>query len=279
MTRAPKDCAHARAILWPTDRPRLAGDDVVEAARHVEACPECARALSYDAALLAAFERVKSDPPPRAVRERVYDAIARERTGSRPAPGTSTQAPRARRPRRGPRVLALGVATAGLTIILIVTATVVVRSGGPTEVGVALEDARNAAAFIEDYMRRAVREDHITTSDPRLVREFLARELGLPIGLIRLDGFDIEGAEVCLLEGIRGAMVAYKRDGELLSYYVLPRRSGGPRAPALRTSARDDQEGGTSVVTWATREAEYALVGTLPATALLDAARNAATAP
>jgi hypothetical protein len=82
---------------------------------------------------------------------------------------------------------------AGVAITLIVTATVIARSGGPTEASMAAEDARDAAAFIADYMRRAVREDHIMTSDPRLVRQFLAHELGLPIALITLEGFDIEG--------------------------------------------------------------------------------------
>lgn len=77
MTGVHPDCARARAILWPTDRPRLAGDVVVEATRHVEACPECSRALSYDAALLTAFERIKSERPPRAVRERIHDVLAR----------------------------------------------------------------------------------------------------------------------------------------------------------------------------------------------------------
>ena len=43
-----------------------------------------------------------------------------------------------------------------------------------------------------------------------------------------------ERAEICLLEGRRGAMIVYKRQGEVISHYVVPRARGDERAPARR---------------------------------------------
>ena len=261
------DCARAREILWPADHPRLAEDDVVEARRHVEECQSCDRALAYDGALSAVFARLREEDIPVRVRERVYNTLARararaggERGGSRALGG--------RRPRPGTAVfgtLALGV----------VAAMALYWSLTPESLAGPGSGWREAEAFIEDYVRRAVRQDHVTTSDPSVVIRFLARELGRTVGLVEVAGFEIEGAEVCLLEGRRGAMVVYRRGGQVLSYYVLPTLGGSPRTPVIQTPGPPVDEAGASVVTWATPDADYALVGDVSAEELLRAARGA----
>jgi hypothetical protein len=266
------NCARARAILWPSDRPQLAGDDVVEARRHVEGCPSCERALTYDTGLLAAFARLRGETLPVAVRERVYDAVARARAHRS---GAVTERSREHRRRR---YQLLGAGFAAAVVVAVAAAAALRDAHTPVGVGVKGADVREADAFIDDYVRRAVREEHITTADVSLVARFLARELGMFVELVDMDGFEIEGAEVCLLDGHRGALVVYKRDAQILSYYVLPRRGGNPMAPVVRTASSPAGEAGATVVTWATAQAEYALVGPLSARELLDAARGAVSA-
>jgi len=248
----------------------------------VELCASCRRDLAYDGALLSVFDRLRQEEAPTAVREAVYGAIARERAG-RYSPAAGAAGTGAGSGRGGSRALVLGSVVAlgalGALAALGVMGVVVTTPlrPGPPALAESLSEVRDAAAFIDDYMRRAVQEDHVTTSDPELVREFLMRELGVPAALLALEGFELQGAEVCLLEGVRGAIVVYKKDGKVLSYYVLPRRDGPARPPVVRDANTDVGGGPANVVTWATADAEYALVGTLGAQELLDAARGAQT--
>jgi hypothetical protein len=122
--------------------------------------------------------------------------------------------------------------------------------------------------FVEDYLRRAVGQDHIETDDPAEVQRFLERELGLRFDPLQIAGLKLERAEICLLEGRRGAMIVYKSDGALVSHYVVPRNNVVARAPALSTR-RDGPAADMPVVTWATSNAEQALVGELSSDQLL----------
>jgi hypothetical protein len=246
----------------------LAADEVVEARSHVEDCPACQRALAYDATLLSAFDRLREEALPLALRERVLDLLARTRTFG----GSSS----ARRNDAWYRRHLVAFATLGAAAVAALSAVVVLMDRpaqaefGPMGAGV-----READAFIEDYVRRAVREDHIATSDPSLVVRFLARELGLVVGLVDMEGYDLEGAEVCLLEGRRGAMVVYRRADRIVSFYVLPRSGGAAAPPRVRSAVPAPAGTGASVVTWASTDAEFALVGPVNPGELLAAARGA----
>ena len=107
------------------------------------------------------------------------------------------------------------------------------------------------AMFVEDYLRRAVGQDHIVTDDPNEVRRFLQRELGMQLQPLQFAGLELERVEICLLDGRRGAMIVYRKDGAEVSHYLVPREGTEQRAPAL-------SEGGGSVpvVTWSTTRLE-----------------------
>ena len=126
---------------------------------------------------------------------------------------------------------------------------------------------------MEDYLRRAVGQDHIETSDPDEVGRFLARELGMELGPILVEGLELESAEICLLEGRRGAMIVYKKDGASVAHYLVPREGTPARAPAL---TRRDGSVDMPVVTWSSPAVEQALVGELSSEALLTIARQGA---
>jgi hypothetical protein len=140
----------------------------------------------------------------------------------------------------------------------------------------AADPAAESGVFLQDYLRRAVASERIASSDPDEVAQFLTRELGLPVGPIRDDTLVLLGAEICLLEGRRGAMILYAHEGEEVMHYLVPRASAEARratpSPRLEQELHDD--GMPSVVTWASARVEQALVATLPAADLIRMVRD-----
>lgn len=262
------DCERARWGLWPPERPRLCGDEVVEARRHVQACGECRDFFEQDRKLLDALQRLRSEPAPRHVRERVFDTLARERAG---VAGEAAEAPSGWR--RWLALGATGVATAALTALLLqppvgttpepegTVSTPPVERAGPEE---------HAGLFVEDYLRRAVGQDQIVTDDPAEVVRFMARELGTPLRPLEAAGLRIERAEICLLDGRRGAMVVYRRGDRTISHYMIPRGDAEPRDPAPSPRLEQVLEGMPSVVTWSRGRVEEALVADVTGPELVD---------
>ena len=235
---------------------------MLAAREHVADCPCCREYLAQDRELLAAYERLREERAPRRVRERVFDALARERAQSLALPGEEgiAVAPRG----RPSRWTAIGVGAAAL--LLGGTAWNVVMSAGPPQD----EDA----LFVEDYLRRAVGQDHIETSDPAEVARFLTRELGITVFPAQLQGLELAGAEVCLLDGQLGAMIRYEADGREIAYYVVPNNDAVTRSPELSPRFADGQVGGPVVITWSYDGVEQALVGELDPDRLLKIART-----
>lgn len=251
------DCAEAREGLWPPERPKLVGSEVVAARTHVETCAECQEFFEQDRALLDLYDRLRDDSAPIGVRETVFDALSRERwlgmTGSNLSTGRRRLAPAVRYLVPFAAVAALGALAIGLS-----------EPSPWTSVG-----ADDPTMFVEDYLRRAVGQDHIQSSDPAEVVQFLQRELGIRIEPLRVEGLELVGAEICLLEGQRGAMIVYKKDGAAVSHYLVPRRGTRPRAPALSRSNNDPGAANMPVVTWSTSSVEQALVGELTSDELI----------
>ena len=98
------------------------------------------------------------------------------------------------------------------------------------------------AVFVDDYLRRAVAEERIETSDVSRVRAWLTRELGLAMKPLVMDGLRLAGAEICLLNGRRGAMIQYELEGQTISHYLVPRDGIGRRPPAI--GGRGEGRGG-----------------------------------
>jgi hypothetical protein len=254
------DCSEARAGVWPPERPRLASRDVTRAREHIAGCAECKEYFEQDRMLLDAYDRIRRDKAPRRVRERVFDVLARERAGLSLANDADVTT--------GWKRLAPLLAAAAVAVVALGT-TVIVTTPDPAP-------ASGDAMFVEDYVRRAVGADHIETSDAGEVQRFLTRELGVPLSPLRHAGLELERVEICLLEGRRGAMIVYKRQGEVISHYVVPRAMGDERAPAVGESLHAG-DGGPSVITWASASLEQALVSDVPSRELMELARTAAT--
>ena len=249
------NCSEARHALWPPERPRLAESEVLEARRHVQGCPSCESYFEQDRALLDAFDLASQERAPQILRERVFDALARERSR-----GLGLVPPR--------RVSRRWVVAAAASVVGLL-------AGG---FAVSLRNApgglNDGGLFAEDYLRRAVSEERLASSDAAEIGRFLARELGRPIGPLRVAGLRLIGAEICLIEGRRGAMIQYVEDGRVISHYLIPQEGARPRDPES-ASMWNSSAGGPALITWATPGIEQALVGEVSEARLTELARIA----
>jgi anti-sigma factor RsiW len=237
----------------------LVGAEVAEARAHVADCSECAEFLDQDRALLDFYDKLRTETAPREVREKIFDTLAAARWDPRGDQRTEKDLLGSSRKRTAAWSFGVAIALAAIGFVDFSAAT-------PPELA-------DGTMFVEDYLRRAVGQDHITTSDPDEIGRFLTRELGMRLRPIQLEGLVLEGAEICLLEGRRGAMIVYRKNGAMISHYLVPREGAQLREPALSM----DCCGATSktpVVTWSTHQLEQALVGEISPEQLLSLAAS-----
>ncbi len=249
------NCSEARHALWPPERPRLAEAEVLEARKHVQGCIACESYFVQDRALLDAYDRASQERAPQILRERVFDALARERSRGLGIPLTDRVR---RRWLVGAVASVVGLLAGGFAMSL-VNAPASLDSGG---------------LFAEDYLRRAVAEERIVSSDAAEISRFLTRELGRPIRPLQIAGLRCTSAEICLIEGRRGAMIQYVEDGKEISHYLIPREGTRRRDPEPASAwSISSGAGGPALITFATPEIEQALVGEVSEARLMELAR------
>ncbi|MEX2471819.1 MAG: hypothetical protein WEA34_06550 [Gemmatimonadota bacterium] len=220
------------------------------------------RYLAQDRVLLDAYHRLRKLEAPLEVRGRVFDSLARERA----KPGAETN-----------RTKTPSGWSVALAAVLVVSVGGVLWSGPGSDEAAApqMAEATDAdggtgveAAFVEDYLRRAVGEDYLESTDVEEIVQFLTRELGQHVTLLRLAELMPVRVEICLLEGRRGAMIVYQFDGKRVTHYLVPKPADA-RPPSV---ARE--HGDLAVVTWASGSLEEALVGEVSSDTLLSLVRS-----
>ncbi|MDX1647291.1 MAG: hypothetical protein R3304_09105 [Longimicrobiales bacterium] len=264
-------CDEARRILWPLEELRIVGPEVADARAHVRSCPECEAYFAQDRALLDLYAKARSVSAPMSLRLRVFDDLAQSRRSppsgpTRPPPGPTNPPSRWETVRRLTRRYGPWPAAMAALLALVLIGKVHDRG----------MDAGASDVFVEDYLRRAVGQEFIVSRDPGEVRRFLERELGLRVEPLALDGFSIVRAEICLLEGKRGAMIVYEGADGRVSHYVVPREDTKARPPTITTGSLGDP---MPVVTWSTVRVEQALVGELAPQRLLALATASSVSP
>lgn len=275
------NCAEARHALWPPERPRLAEAEVLEARRHVQGCAACESYFEQDRTLLEAYDRASLERAPQMLRERVFDALARERARGFGPVSTADASAVADAPSGVERpIRAWGPVNGNVSRRWVVAAAALVvglMAGGAAVLFTTLPEPRSAGGlFAEDYLRRAVAEEKIVSSDAAEVGRFLTRELGRPIQPLRLAGLSLTSAEICLIEGRRGAMIMYVEGGREIFHYLIPREGTERREPEPAPAwGGNTGPGGPVLVTWATPEIEQALVGEVSEDHLMELARHA----
>ncbi len=255
-------CDQVREILWPLDRPREHSEHEETARAHLRECEACQGFFERDAVVSKLLDRHGiAAPAPGPMRERVFDALARERAlfgGPRRSPRRS---PRRRWTRaRGLVVTAAAAALLGVSAAALWTAR---------------ERGSDGVDYVHDFMSRAVEADVVESPEPDEVSRFFLRELGISVTPVTVADAKMSRAMVCLIKGRRAAMVEYEMDGTTVAHYWLP--ADGHligRGQELRTAS----EQGVQVARWTDERFEHALVSDLPEAELEQLARGLFTA-
>lgn len=253
-----RDCDEVQELLWPMDRPREYVEGEEKARSHLEACPACQAFFRRDAEITEALRRQGLQAhAPKDLRERVFDALARERA-LRPGPRT-----RRSTPVWLSRLLPVGAAAAlGLALGI---GTMGTRGDeAPTRIGAA------DGAYVQDFLSRAVEVDVVEFPEPEAVTAFFMRELGVRVEPVAFEAGRMSRVMICLIEGERAAMVEYEMGSRTVAHYLLPVGA----EVANRSDVRSGSEAGVQVVSWSDDRFEHALVSDLPADDLTELARS-----
>lgn len=255
-----RSCWEARELLWPQDSPRpySAGEDA--ARRHLDACPACQEFFRRDRLVSRRIrEHGLAAKAPQELRERVYDALARERALLPPPPPDGSRMwPASGR----------GLAVAAGILLLAVALN---------DIWLAASRASATDVYVQDYVSRAMEEEVMESPDPSAISHFFLKEMGRSLPPVTPGEGKLSRAMICLIRGRRAAMVEYEVDGRTVAHYRLPLlRPGTPpegritRASGIRLAT----ERGVRVARWEDGAFEHALVSELPAERLLALARN-----
>ncbi len=256
-------CGTVRRLLWMERGPHGLSDELRAAESHAAACEPCRRFGEEMRALAGNLQdAVPEVRAPAAVREACFAAIARERASGGPLPKAQ------RGFRRAASVAALVAAVGGGLWAL----WRLPRGSGDLPI----------AAVAEDHLR-TLHEGRIETSDPAVIERWLRQRVAFAVHIPALSGAALEGAHVCFVSDRRGAVLQYRVDGHLLSYYVMPGEEQDDARPAA-TAFLEKEKAGYRVVAWRHAGLVHALVGDLPRgrlVALADTCRQqlAVTAP
>jgi hypothetical protein len=242
-------CGEARRLLWPDAGPRAVTAEIEVAEGHLAGCEEC-RIFREEMRRLARLTHDRAPRPhaPLAVRDRLFNTVARARTGSSASrhPGLG----------RWAALAALIALALGLAVVW-------------GSRGAARSDP--LAGFAEDHIR-ATRGDGIVSGDSAVVARWLASRLPFAMDVPSLPNLELRGARLCIMDGRRGGVVEYSAEGRSVSYFVVPvwpAPATPPRPGELRLVSRE----GYHVAAWGEPGLVHALVGDLPEAALVQLAR------
>ena len=251
-------CDQVREVLWPLDRPREHSEHEEAARAHLRECEACQGFFERDAVVSKLLERHGiTAPAPAPMRERVFDALARERALF-----------------GGPRRSSRRHWTRARSLIAAATAATLLGVSGAA-LWTARERGSDGADYVQDFMSRAVEADVVESPEPDEVSRFFMRELGMSVTPVTVADAKMSRAMVCLIKGRRAAMVEYEMDGSTVAHYRLP---ADGRLIDRRQELRTASERGVQVARWTDEKFEHALVSDLPEAELEQLARTLFTA-
>lgn len=250
-------CGTARRLLWPGAGPQAVTVAVGEAEAHLRACEACRHFLADQRALADEIQRLAPGPvAPAAMRERVFDRLARERV-HQPA-------------RWGQVGRAAGLMLGAAAILAI---SVWVMRSEPADVAW----QQQLVAVAEDHVRSA-HEESIASTDAQTVQQWLSGRVAFAVHIPMVPDAAFEGARLCYLDGRRGAVLRYQVDGREVSYYIMPAGPSNLPPPTPERFLRG-AESGYQVVAWHDAGLVHALVGNLPEARLIQLARFCVNRP
>lgn len=229
--------------------------------RHVRDCASCRAFLAEHRdwqALGSALRRANKGKTPLGVRQRLFRNLALARIGI----------PSASKRRR-----ALLPVVALSALAMVVAAWVIVFMS-PHNAG---NGGEASLSIVEDHWRelhRAVVKSH----DAATIQDWLSKRLSIPVHVMEFEETTLEGARLCFVNRRAGAVIIYRLEDELVSYFVMP--AGSPAEQEAEARAlQHHAEQGYNVITWQASGLQHALVSALPSERLrplADACRKRA---
>jgi anti-sigma factor RsiW len=232
------DCGRARRLLWPDNGPRSATPDVIAAQEHVEGCPSCAEFFEEMSRLSDDIRRsVPQTVAPLEVRDRLFKAISRARTGT-----GSPSRPKA----------ALVAAAASAAILLLIFGIRSFSRDNPSA-------HRSLIPVLAQEHARALGEAGIRSSDPAVISRWLNGRLSFAMHVPVFSEASLRGARVLEVEKRRGVLIEYALGNDLISYFVVADYLAVPTesVPSLKETVWD----GYHVVSWIEPGLLHAFVG------------------
>jgi anti-sigma factor RsiW len=244
------NCGRVRRLLWPDAGPRDTTAEIMAAREHASGCEAC---QGFLADMRRIAERISREAPrptaPPEVRNRLFKAIAQARTVS-DAPARAT---------RLRQMVSAGVA-ALLVVGLSVLGYLVMREASP--------DRSSALGSIMEDRLRSQKGAGLASSDSLQVAQWLAERLPFAVQVPIFPEAQLTGARLLVDNRQAGAVVEYRVNENVLTYYVLPGGGTGLQREIHLTS-RD----GYRVASWSDAGLTHALVAILPGPKLIEFAR------
>lgn len=242
------DCLQCRQWLLLTERspqPLSLNAGAMEA--HLATCSTC---RAY-AAELAGWRRVghrlrTTQTAPAGVRQRMFHGLALARTR-----GMNEHVPRRRFARA---TVVVGLALCGSVLLGL-------GAWHFTPPSITTDNA-SASSLVEDHLRD-VHQQHIDSTDPTAVQQWLSQRLAISVRVEKMPGAVLEGARLCFLRGRLGAVLRYRVDGAAVAYYVMPAGTRAADNEADGTAIRQESTEGYNVLLWRDRGLLHALVSDL----------------
>jgi anti-sigma factor RsiW len=238
MSMGTMTCGKARRLLWPDRGLRPASRETVAAQEHLAGCRSCQQFVHEMRALGEVIhDGAPREQAPAAVRDRLFSAVARARSGARP-------------PSRGRRLLLGALAVA---LLAVAGGAIMVRNAGRDDA------AAPIAAIAEDHAR-AVGGPHIISADLAEVTRWLQGHVQFAMHVPALPGARLRGARVSEIGGGRAAVVEYQLGSTSVGYFVVPnddRSDRGGASPRFHESTRS----GYHVVWWHEAGLLHAMIG------------------
>jgi hypothetical protein len=247
-------CGAARRLAWPDGAPRVVDERVAAAEAHIADCAAC-RDFVADMRVLA--ERLaasgRSPSAPREVRERLFANLARARSDNE---------------RRQVRRVFTRWVTAGVAALVILAA-------GVWRLSSVVRAPADITARLADDHGRVLQGTGITSSDSDVVIQWLSGRVGFAVRVPSFTNGQLVGARIVDVNGLRGAVLAYRVDGRDLSYYLRP-VPGAPtsddtsRMPEVQVSSWS----GFRIAEWRVPGITHVLVGDLSGSRLAGLAHE-----
>ena len=248
-------CKVTRAEIFQYLDGELSHRERAQVQAHVRSCPDCSRLVKAERAFLATYlDRLRPDPVPESVRERVVQLL-----DALPSRQSS--------PFRSGRFRRLGVLAA--MVALVVLGGVLGLTVREVWKGANASVIQLADASVDQHQKlaRGLLPFDIAMASPRQAEEWFRSKVDFKVSIpdLRNEHLAFLGGRISHLSGVEVAALGYRVNDKNVSLFVIPdeqyRRLGLSETPKFKVVNRRGYE----VIVWRSHGTGYALVSEIGA--------------